>query len=259
MRLRNYVSEEVRYPILRLMANSTYFLNKPVRFLKKDIDFGDTATAQDHFYLDIYAEFLEDASDYHNKLVKIRMTEKFLNKPVVNVGDNIVQRDEEETFEIGGGDESEEDGSDSKASLSPQRVQHPVKKDESVALSERKGETVEVESLKGKGNSPSGDSPSDIGRLNNQTISNEISKHKAIEKETSEDQKSNGGTIEKVDEAKMEEAGTLEAIKKNTTDSETDGTQAQGTEDDKGSGEEDEDDADEDIENYLEKLEKNLI
>lgn len=112
LRIRNYVSDQIRYPVLRLMANSTFFLNKPVRFLKRDIDFGETATVPDDFYMDLFVDFSDEQSDYHSKLMKIRLTERHLNKPNVPVTSRPSEPQEDEGFEIGDDGSDEEDEKD---------------------------------------------------------------------------------------------------------------------------------------------------
>jgi len=76
-----------------------------MRFHRKDIDFGDTAAVPDHFYLDLYVDFEDEASDYQNSLLKIRLREKILNKPIISQPKQEVTQN---AFEIGGGEDSEE-------------------------------------------------------------------------------------------------------------------------------------------------------
>lgn len=105
LRLRNFVSADVRYPLVRLMANSTFVLQSPTRFTSRELDFGDTVSPPDYFYVDAFFENHEDSSEDYSRIAKIRLRERLLPKQsAIKTTD-----DDHGKFEIGGDSDHEHD------------------------------------------------------------------------------------------------------------------------------------------------------
>lgn len=112
IRVRNFVTESVRYTVLRMMCNSAFFLRSPVRFLRKDIDLGDTVSPPEGLFVDMYVEHLPEQSEYIRRLEAVRNREQITRErapqPTSTQDQNSPLLSK---FEIGGDDEEDEEAS----------------------------------------------------------------------------------------------------------------------------------------------------
>lgn len=53
LRVRHFVSSEVRYPVLRVMLNTCMIVERSTRFHSSELDLGDNIFASKDFFIDV--------------------------------------------------------------------------------------------------------------------------------------------------------------------------------------------------------------
>ena len=73
IRCKHFYSNEIRYPIFRVMMSTGFVFDNVMRFYKRDIDFSSHSNVDDNFFIDI---FFDVSSDGKNSGIYIHLFTK---------------------------------------------------------------------------------------------------------------------------------------------------------------------------------------
>lgn len=263
IRIRNFVSISVRYPLTRAMVNTTFLMQSPIRLNSKDVDFGENCQPPGHFYIDLYTDKHEEDSVNHSAIVKIRMRERNAASKA-SLRNDLDGMHDETKFEIG--DDSDVDD-ESASGMSEEKIAEleshidDMKIDVHIPEIEKDNEKIDVEVDQKLNGGAVIESSIDKVSAKVEDHAAKNSKPKEVQadmdivkpEETSQPKQQQENIEEKLPLKKKESLTTPNIypvdLRKQAS------TEVDEEEDDDEESEEEE--AEEDIENYLKKLEKN--